>query len=158
MRNLSKILGIALAGIILITSQIIFANINNKNFIKQIKKTIYTNKMISKKVDENKNSSLDSSEAFVIENFGGNRSLQKTLVLNDTMGYWKIWVDNTGDSAIKVGITGQSGVTSVPAGEKCTIYSTGKWSAGNYTVTFVSGAGMYGSTYAKVAYEKNQLY
>lgn len=94
--------------------------------------------------------SFGITDSFRIENFAGNRSLEKTLVLNDDFGYWKITVKNMGTDDIKVGISTEDGISIIPSGEWY-IYNTEKWKSGVYTVTFISDAGMYGNASCRIS-------
>lgn len=112
---------------------------------------IYINQNKTVAAINSNNSSIVTQEAFTVENFGGNRDFGKTLSLSSSMGYWSIRVKNTGESYIKVGITGEEGVTVVPAGETWIIYNTSKWKEGDYIVTFIAGDGMYGNADAEIS-------
>lgn len=123
-------IGLAIIGLILCISVFII-NSNNKEDISET--TIIK--------QENTNSTSDS---FIIDNFAGNRSLEQSITLTDEFKYFKILVNNTGDTDLKVGISTQTGVSVIPPGS-FTIYNTGSWKKGNYIITFISGAGMNGN-------------
>ena len=163
--------GVILNSSISIPTFLTFAssNINNKIAIEN--KNTYNNELENLKIGEsveingltfervldnlNEISPLDSTEGFEISNFGGNRSLDKKLLLTKNYGWWKIWVTNTGSTDIKVNVDGN--VHSIPKNKTYTIKNNSKWKAGEYNVGFTSGAGMYGSAYSRVATTSSDL-
>ncbi|MGC5776758.1 hypothetical protein [Paenibacillus pabuli] len=96
-------------------------------------------------------SPMASTEGFVVSNFAGNTSLDKSIVLSSTYVYWKIWIKNTGSSAITVSIAGdKNGPHSIPGGETWNIWSDKAWSTGTYKVGFTNGSGMQGQAAARI--------
>lgn len=128
-------IGLAIIGLILCISVFII-NSNNKEDISET--------TIIKQENTNSTISSSTSDSFIIDNFAGNRSLEQSITLTDEFKYFKILVNNTGDTDLKVGISTQTGVSVIPPGS-FTIYNTGSWKQGNYTITFISGAGMNGN-------------
>lgn len=100
-----------------------------------------------------------SSETFSVSSFGGNTSMSKYFTLAGKAKYWKVWVKNTGSYDIKVSIEGpaNSKVHTVEAGESKYIYSTNEWPAGEYTVNFTGGHGMYGQAAGRIASTIDEL-
>ena len=68
------------------------------------------------------------------------------MILQDSYGYWRMTVTNTGNTDLQVNVIGQ--VFRVPAQTAGYLYSTSRWEAGTYSVGFsskVSGASMDGT-------------
>lgn len=90
-----------------------------------------------------------TTEGFSISNFGGNTTVDKSLVLNSTYRYFWIRVDNEG-AKMSVSIS-KNGTheyfTEVDTGSLY-IYSTQAWSAGTHTVSFSCGSGLQGGARA----------
>ena len=58
------------------------------------------------------------------------------MKLQDSYGYWKMTVTNTGNTDLQVNVNGQ--VFRMPAQTAGCLYSTGPWKAGTYSVGFSS--------------------
>ena len=58
------------------------------------------------------------------------------MILQDSYGYWRMTVTNTGNTDLQVNVDGQ--VFRVPAQTVGCIYSTSPWEAGTYSVGFSS--------------------
>lgn len=58
------------------------------------------------------------------------------MKLQDSYGYWRMTVTNTGNTDLQVNVNGQ--VFRVPAQTAGYLYSTSRWEAGTYSVGFSS--------------------
>lgn len=93
-----------------------------------------------------------STQGFSV-NFNGNQNLTQQFLLSGSYRYWKVWIQNTGSSAIKYSTTGPENgkVHTIPAGQTWSIYSTKKWRKGTYNSNFTAGSGMYGKAACRIA-------
>ena len=58
------------------------------------------------------------------------------MKLQDSYGYWRMTITNTGNTDLQVNVNGQ--VFAVPAQTAGCIYSTSRWEAGTYSIGFSS--------------------
>lgn len=87
-----------------------------------------------------------TTEGFRVVNFGGNTSLNKTLVLNSQYRYFWILVNNEGEK-MSFTIGNDEYFANVSTGSLY-IYSTKAWPATTHTVSFSCDSGLYGSAHA----------
>ena len=174
MKKAHKVFGTILLGAVMITSSVVVhaeppqstsaaASSDTENGVLQgeVGSVIYDGNYIYKRLPDNSKMPMEfksraSTEGFVVSDFGGNTSLDKTILLSDTYLWWKIWVQNTADSELTVSVENDS-TRKIPAGETWNIWSINAWKAGKYKVGFTDGAGMHGQAACRVGESKGDL-
>lgn len=90
-----------------------------------------------------------TSDGFYVSNFGGNMTMDKSLVLNSTYRYFWIRVNNTGETmSVSISKNGTHEYFTEVGTGSLYIYSTRAWSAGTHTVSFSCNSGLRGSANA----------